>query len=126
MDVVKHLDVCIYIYINYLFDYLNNISLQQEYLKTMATLQQSIMLPPACRDEPPRVYQEEDDEKKTLIVLYHDVSIYNSNEGQTWMWGEEDKPALQPQTKGSGIMVFDFIDEHDGYLCLLSQQNQQS
>ena len=57
---------------------------------------------------------------KTLIVLY------NSNEGQTWMWGEADKPVLQPKTKRSGIMVFDFIDEHDGYLCLLSQQTQQA
>ena len=117
---------CIYIYIC-LFDYLNNISLQQEeYLKTMATLQQSHKLPPACSDELPRVRQEEDDEKKTLIVLYHDESVYNSNEGETWMWGEEDKPALQSKTKGSGIMVFDFIDEHDGYLCLSSQQNQQA
>ena len=65
-----------------------------------------------------RVCQDEDDEKKTLIVLYHDESVYNSNEGQTWMWGEKDKPALHPKTKGSGIMVFDSIDEHDGYLCL--------
>ena len=39
---------------------------------------------------------------------------------------EEDKPALQPIMKGSGIMVFDSIDEHDGYLCLSSQQNQQA
>ena len=64
--------ICIYNYVNCLFDYLNNISLQQEYLKTMISLQQSHMLPPACSDEPPRVRQEEDDEKKTLIVLYHD------------------------------------------------------
>ena len=92
----------------------------------MTSLQQSHMLPTACSDEPPRGYQEEDDEKKTLIVLYHDVSIYNSNDGQTWMWGEEDKPALQLKTKESGIMVFDFIDEHDGYLCLSSQQSQQA
>ena len=112
-------------YIYMLIDYLNNISLQQEYLKTKATLQQSHKLPPACSNEPPRVYQEEDDEKRILIVLYHDQSIYNSK-GQTWMREEEDKLALLSKMKGSGIMVFDFLDEHGGYLCLSSQQNQQS
>ena len=40
-DVVKDQEVYIYIYINCLFDYLNNISLQQEYLKTMSTITQA-------------------------------------------------------------------------------------
>ena len=33
---------------------------------------------------------------------------------QTWMWGEEERLALLPKTKGSGLMVSDFIEEHDG------------
>ena len=44
-----------------------------------------------CRDKPPKVREENDEEKKTLVVLYHDESIYSSNEGQTWMWGEEER-----------------------------------
>lgn len=36
---------------------------------------------------------------------------------QTWMWGTADKPAILPKTRGSGIMVSDFIDEHHGHLC---------
>lgn len=92
----------------------------------MAALQQSHKSPPTCSDEPPRVRQEEDEERKTLVVIYHDESIYNTNEGQAWMWGEEDRPALLPKTKGSGIMVSDFVDEHDGYLCLTSGQHQQA
>ena len=34
------------------------------------------------------------------------------------MWAEEVHPALLPKTKGSGIMVADFIDKHNGYLAL--------
>ena len=88
----------------------------------MSTLQLAHKPPPLCSDEPPRVRQEEDEGKKTLVLIYHDESIYNCNDGQTWMWGEEDKPAIMPKTKGSGIMVSDFVDEHHGYLCLTDEQ----
>ena len=88
----------------------------------MANLHQTHRPPPICSDEPPRVREEDDEEKKTLVVLYHDESIYNSNEGQTWMWGEEERPTLLPKTKGSGVMVSDFIDEYDGYLRLTDAQ----
>ncbi len=38
------------------------------------------------------------------------------------MWGTEDKPAILPKTKGSGIMVSDFIYEHNGFLRLSSEE----
>ena len=93
-----------------------------KYLREMAALRSSHQPPPACSDEEPRIRVEDDDEKKTLVILYHDESIYNSNEGQTWMWGEEERPALLPKTKGSGVMVSDFVDKHDGYLRLTDKQ----
>jgi hypothetical protein len=65
-----------------------------KYLREMAALRASHRPPPACSDEEPQIRVEDDDEKKTLVILYHDESIYNSNEGQTWMWGEEERPAL--------------------------------
>ena len=34
------------------------------------------------------------------------------------MWATEDTPVIQPKTKGSGIMVSDFIEQHNGYLRL--------
>ena len=46
------------------------------------------------------------------MVIYHDESIFNTNEGQTWMWREENRPAILPKTKGSGIMVSGFVEEH--------------
>ena len=38
------------------------------------------------------------------------------------MWGEDERPALLPKTKGSGVMVSDFVDEYDGYLRLPDEQ----
>lgn len=44
--------------------------------------------PLQCSDEEPRVCLWKDNEKKLGVVFYHDESIYNMNEGQTWMWAE--------------------------------------
>ena len=56
------------------------------------------------------------------MVIYHDESIFNTNEGQSWMWGEEDRPAILPKTKGSGIMVSDFVG---GFLELTPMLNSK-
>ena len=34
------------------------------------------------------------------------------------MWAGEDVPIIQPKTKGSGIMVSDFVAVHSGFLRL--------
>ena len=47
-----------------------------------------------------------------MVIIYHDESIYNTNEGLSWMWGEDDFPATSPKKKGSGIMVSDFVEDH--------------
>jgi len=52
------------------------------------------------------------------IVLFHDESIFFANEDQGSQWGEKDNFAIKPKSKGSGIMISDFIDEFNGYLCL--------
>lgn len=75
-------------------------------LKTLGELRASHRPPPLCSDEPPRIRQEDDKEKEELVVIDYDESIFNTNEGQTWMRGEDDRPAIHPKTKGSGIMVF--------------------
>lgn len=69
--------------------------------------------PPLCDGDASRVRDEADLDKKTLVVIYHE-SIFNTNEGQQWMWGEEERLAILPKTKGSGIMVSDFVEEHGG------------
>lgn len=37
--------------------------------------------------------------------------------------GEEERPDLLPKTKGSGIMMSDFVEEHGGYLCLTDEDH---
>ena len=59
---------------------------------------------------------------KELVLIFHDESIFNTNEGQTWMWGEMEQPAILPKTKGSGITVSDFVEEHDGFLKLAPKE----
>ena len=77
---------------------------------------------PLCSDDAIRIRNEADESKKKLVILYHDESIYNTNGGQKWMWEEEEHPALLPKTKGSGIMISDFVGEHDGFLRLTDEQ----
>ena len=89
-------------------------------LKTLEDLCVSRPLP-RYSDDPPRVRLEANEEKE-LVIIFHDESIFNTNEGQTWMWGESERPAILPKTKGSGIMVSDFVEEHGGYLKLLPDE----
>ena len=81
----------------------------------------TVMTPPPP-PPPPRIRLEEDEEKKELVLIFHDESIFNTNEGQTWMWGESERPAILPKTKGSGIMVSDFVEEYGGYLKLSPEE----
>ncbi len=96
---------------------------QADYLNLMESYRNTHQPRPLCSDETPppapstSILPEQFDRK-----LYHDESIFSVNEAQTWMWGTEDKPAILPKIKGSGIMVSDFIDEHNGFLRLSSEE----
>lgn len=61
--------------------------------------------------------------RKKLVIIYHDESIFHINEGQTWIWGTGDQPFIKPKTKGSGIMVSDFVEQHGGFLQLTEDEH---
>ena len=63
---------------------------------------------------------------KKLVLIYHDESIFNSSEGQLWIWAAEDMVVQRPKTKGSGIMVSDFIDQYSGFLWLTEEEQALS
>ena len=94
---------------------------RESLLKILEDLRSSHWPLPCCSDDPPRVRLEADEEKE-LVIIFHDESIFNTNEGQTWMWRESERPAILPKTKGSGIMVSDFVEEHGGYLRLTPEE----
>lgn len=45
-----------------------------------------------------------------------------SNEDQPTQWGMKGEKMLKPKSKGSGIMVSDFVDEHNGFLALSDEE----
>ena len=79
--------------------------------------------PPFCSDERAATPPPDAETRKKLILIYHDESIFNTNEGQTWMWAGKDAPIIQPKTKGSGIMVSDFVDAHSSFLQLTDSEH---
>ena len=79
--------------------------------------------PPPCSDERSATPPPDAEFRKTLVLIYHDESIFTTNEGQLWMWASDDTPVIQPKTKGSGIMVSDYIDQHNGFLCLTDEEH---
>ena len=53
-----------------------------------------------------------------LILLFNTYLCLSAIEDQGSQWGEKDNFAIKPKSKGSGIMISDFIDEVNGYLQL--------
>ena len=87
-------------------------------LKVLSDLKASHNPPPPCSDEIPTSPHPDAEFRKKLVLICHDESIFNTNEGQTWMWAEPDTSVIQPKTQGSGIMVSDFVEQYGGYLHL--------
>ena len=42
---------------------------------------------------------------------------------QPTLWVEKGTTVMRPKSKGAGIMVSDFIDEHSGYLQLTDEEH---
>ena len=61
-----------------------------------------------------------------MALIYHDESIFNTNEGQKWAWVTGEEPIIQLKTNGAGIMVSDFIEQHDGFLQIPKFQAQHA
>ena len=64
---------------------------------------------------------EKDVIDKTVIFL-HEESTFQSNEDQPAFWGCKGTVVIKLKSKGSGIMVSDFINERNGYLCSAQEQ----
>ena len=85
------------------------------YLKKMEILETTHAQPPQPSDEV-RLITDSDSSKKQLVTIYHDESIFHSNEDQGWAWAEKWGQQIKPKGQGRGIMISDFIEEHNGYL----------
>ena len=72
-------------------------------------------LPADLHCPPPEVAEK-------TVVLFHDDSTFQANEDQPTLWAEKGTTVMRPKSKVSGIMVSDFIDEHNGYLQLTDEE----
>lgn len=60
------------------------------------------------------------------VVFFHDESTFQANEDQPTFWGTKGTTVMKPKSKGSGIMVSDFVDEINGYLCLTHEEYRRA
>ena len=106
---------------------------------TLHTLQQTHQSPPPIDDDDPSTPLElspftanrpststspSAPTDKKSVMIHHDESIFNTNKGQTLIsCGAQmtTQPFFQ-KTKGSGIMVSDFVKGHGGYLRLSEEE----
>lgn len=60
------------------------------------------------------------------VVLFHDESTFQANDDQPTIWALPGTSVMRPKSKGSGIMVSDFIEEKGGYLHLTDDEYEQA
>ena len=58
------------------------------------------------------------DQRAKTVVFFHDESTFMSNEDQSTQWGMKGEKMMKSKSRGAGIMVSDFVDEHNGFLAL--------
>ena len=86
--------------------------------------------PPQCNDELPQPsvslpLLSSGHAPRKLVLIFHDESTFHSNDDQGWMWGEKGKMVIKPKGQGRGIMISDFIDEHNGFLALSNAEFEE-
>lgn len=47
--------------------------------------------------------------QKPLVVVTHDESTFNANDGKRELWMEDGKQPLRPKARGKGLMISDFL-----------------
>ena len=82
---------------------------------------------PECAESLPKDLESLSEERiAKTVVLFHDESTFQANDDQLKFWGTKDMIFLRPKSKGAGIMVSDFIDEHNGYLRLTDDEYERA
>ena len=60
------------------------------------------------------------------IFIFHDETTFNANDDESLQWGTADSQIIRPKSRGSGMMVSDFITERDGFLCLTEAERKKA
>ena len=60
------------------------------------------------------------------VVLFHVETRFQANEDQTTVWAPKGTKVIRLKSKGSGIMISDFICEQSGYLSLSDDEYERA
>jgi hypothetical protein len=58
------------------------------------------------------------------VFLFHEETTFQANEDQPTLWAPKGTKVIRTKSKGSGIMISDFICEQSGYLALTDEYDQ--
>ena len=64
--------------------------------------------------------------REKTVVFFHDETTFQSNEDQSSQWGVKGTKVMKPKSRGAGIMISDFIDEHNGFLSLTDEEYERA
>ena len=71
--------------------------------------------PESCSAIPTDIEPPTADKREKTVFICHDESTFHANDDQNLKWGVKRELIMKRKSKGSGIMVSDFIDEHIGF-----------
>ncbi len=66
------------------------------------------------------------DKRFKTVYFFHDESTFHCNDDQNLKWGIKGENILKRKGKGAGIMVSDFIDNHNGFLVLSDVEYEEA
>ena len=95
-----------------------------EYIEYITNIENNHLPPPAIESVGPVPPPPKG--AKYLVILDHDESTFFANDDQPVAWVEPGTQCIKPKTRGTGIMVSDFIDEFDGSLKLSDSEYEKA
>ena len=81
--------------------------------------------PEAAQTFPAAIALASTETRNKTVVFFHDECTFQANDDQTRLWGKKGEFVIRPKSKGSGIMVSDFVDERNGYLRLTDEEYER-
>ena len=99
---------------------------RKKFLRKMVTLgflnSDNAPIPEVAEALPQDLETPSADVLNKTIVLFHDETTFQACDYERTQWGTKGDHMLVPNSRGSGIMVSDFIGEKDGYLKLIAEE----
>ena len=102
------------------------VAYRQQFIRKIDILQNSHLPPPLGTDNLTASYTVGKlDATCKLVLIFHDESVFHSNEDIAYHWIEHGRSFFKPKGDGKGIMVSDFVEEYGGMLTLTDREYEE-